>query len=161
VSKRVGIVGARGHTGAELIRLIEGHPDLDFAFVSSRELDGQLVRDHVPQVKGDLRYTPTDPEMIPYESADAIVLALPNGKADDYVKAIDAKNPDAVIVDLSADFRFDRNWYYGLPELTRRDYDGQRRISNPRHRRASAFPDIPVPGHRRRTATIRKNCAIT
>jgi N-acetyl-gamma-glutamyl-phosphate reductase len=131
VSKRVGIVGARGHTGAELIRLIEGHPDLDFAFVSSRELDGQLVRDHVPQVKGDLRYTPTDPEMIPYESADAIVLALPNGKADDYVKAIDAKNPDAVIVDLSADFRFDRNWYYGLPELTRRDYDGQRRISNP------------------------------
>ncbi len=131
MSKRIGIIGARGHTGAELIRLIEGHPDLAFAFVSSRELDGQFVRDHVPQVKSDLRYTPTDPEMIPYASADAIVLAMPNGKAGDYVKAIDAKNPDAVIVDLSADFRFDRHWYYGLPELTRRDYDGQRRISNP------------------------------
>jgi N-acetyl-gamma-glutamyl-phosphate reductase len=131
VTKRVGIVGARGHTGAELIQLIEGHPEFDLAFVSSRELDGQLVRDHVPQVKSDLRYTPTDLEMIPYESADAIVLALPNGKALDYVKAIDAKHPQAVIVDLSADFRFDRNWYYGLPELTRRDYDGQRRISNP------------------------------
>jgi N-acetyl-gamma-glutamyl-phosphate reductase len=131
VSKRIGIVGARGHTGAELIRLIEAHPELDFAFVSSRELDGQFVRDHVPEVKSDLRYTPTDQEMIPYESADAIVLAMPNGKAADYVKAIDAKNPQAVVVDLSADFRFEKNWYYGLPELTRRDYDGQRRISNP------------------------------
>ena len=131
MSKRIGIVGARGHTGAELIRLIEGHPDLEFAFVSSRELDGQRVSDHVPEVKSDLRYTPTDPEMIPYESADAIVLAMPNGKAADYVKAIDAKNPQAVVVDLSADFRFEKNWYYGLPELTRRDYDGQRRISNP------------------------------
>ena len=131
MTKRIGIVGARGHTGAELIRLVEGHPDLDFAFVSSRELDAQLVRDHVPEVKSDLRYTPTDPEMIAYDSADAIVLALPNGKAADYVKAIDAKHPQAVIVDLSADFRFDRNWYYGLPELTRRDYDGERRISNP------------------------------
>jgi len=130
-SKRIGIVGARGHTGAELIKLIDGHPDLDFAFVSSRELDGQLVSDHVSQVKSDLRYTPTDVEMIPYESADAIVLAMPNGKAADYVKAIDAKNPQAVVVDLSADFRFDQSWYYGLPELTRRDYDGQRRISNP------------------------------
>ena len=131
MSKRIGIVGARGHTGAELIRLIEAHPELEFAFVSSRELDGQLVRDHVSDVKGDLRYTPTDAEMIPYESADAIVLAMPNGKAADYVKAIDAKNPLAVVVDLSADFRFEKNWYYGLPELTRRDYDGQRRISNP------------------------------
>src|SRR5262249_7041024 len=42
-----------------------------------------------------------------------------------------AKHPQAVIVDLSADYRFEKNWYYGLPELTRRDYDGQRRISNP------------------------------
>ncbi len=129
--KRIGIIGARGHTGAELIRLIERHPELDFAFVSSRELDGQRVSDHVPDVGGDLRYTPTDLEMIPYAAANAIVLAMPNGKAADYVKAIDATNPQAVVVDLSADFRFDRAWYYGLPELTRRDYDGQNRISNP------------------------------
>jgi N-acetyl-gamma-glutamyl-phosphate reductase len=131
MAKRIGIVGARGHTGAELIRLVAGHPDLDFAFVSSRELDGQLVSQHVPQYTGDLRYTPTDIEMIPYENAEAIVLALPNGKADEYLKAIDAKNPESIIVDLSADYRFDKSWYYGLPELTRRDYDGQRRISNP------------------------------
>ena len=131
MSKRVGVIGARGHTGAELIRLIAGHPNLEFAFVCSRELDGQLVSEHVPQYKGDLRYTPTDPEMIPVESADAIILALPNGKAGDYMKLIDAKKPEAIVIDLSADYRFERDWYYGLPELTRRDYDGQRRISNP------------------------------
>ncbi|HEY8010690.1 MAG TPA: N-acetyl-gamma-glutamyl-phosphate reductase, partial [Rudaea sp.] len=39
--KRVGIVGARGHTGSELIRLIAGHPHLQLAFVSSREFAGQ------------------------------------------------------------------------------------------------------------------------
>ena len=47
-SKTVGIVGARGHTGAELIRLIARHPHLELAFVSSRELDGQKVSDHIP-----------------------------------------------------------------------------------------------------------------
>ena len=36
-----------------------------------------------------------------------------------------------MIVDLSADYRFDDSWYYGLPELTRRHYDGRSRISNP------------------------------
>ena len=41
--KTIGIVGARGHTGAELIRLIAGHPDLELAFVSSRELAGQRL----------------------------------------------------------------------------------------------------------------------
>ena len=38
--KTIGIVGARGHTGTELIRLVANHPGLELAFVSSRELDG-------------------------------------------------------------------------------------------------------------------------
>jgi N-acetyl-gamma-glutamyl-phosphate reductase len=130
-AKRVGIIGGRGHTGAELIRLIAGHPQLELAFVSSRELNDQRVSDHVPEYTGDLRYSSTELETIPAQDTDAIVLALPNGKALDYVNAITAKNPECVIVDLSADYRFDNTWYYGLPELTRRDYDGQRRISNP------------------------------
>ncbi len=129
--KRIGIVGARGHTGAELIRLISGHPEMELGFVSSRELNAQLVSDHVPEYKGQLRYSPSEIDAIPVQDADAIVLALPNGKALEYVNAIVAKNPQCVIVDLSADYRFDDTWYYGLPELTRRDYDGQRHISNP------------------------------
>ena len=57
--KTVGIVGARGHTGAELIRLIARHPHLELAFVSSRELAGQKVSDHIAGFVGDL---PVDDE---------------------------------------------------------------------------------------------------
>lgn len=131
VAKTIGIVGARGHTGAELIRLLAGHPHFELAFVSSRELDGQPVSAHVPEYGGDLRYSNLAPEQLAGQGADAVVLALPNGKAGDFVAAIAASGCDPVIVDLSADYRFDDDWYYGLPELTRDRYAGQRRISNP------------------------------
>ncbi|MBN8482985.1 MAG: N-acetyl-gamma-glutamyl-phosphate reductase [Xanthomonadales bacterium] len=129
--KTVGIVGARGHTGAELIRLVAGHAGLELAFVSSRELDGQLVSAQVDAYAGTLRYENLDAAAVAAKGADAVVLALPNGKAADYVAAIDASVPASVVVDLSADFRFDPSWYYGLPELTRARGHGQRRISNP------------------------------
>lgn len=129
--KTVGIVGARGHTGAELIRLIARHPHLELAFVSSRELDGQKVSDHIEGFTGELRYENLSHEQVGAKGADAVILALPNGKAGDLVAALDAQAPDTVIVDLSADYRFDPHWYYGLPELTRQDYAGQTRISNP------------------------------
>jgi N-acetyl-gamma-glutamyl-phosphate reductase len=127
----VGIVGARGHTGAELIRLIAAHPSLDLAFVSSRELDGQRVDVHNDVYAGDLRYESLDPPAVAARRADIVILALPNGKAASFVEAIDAAAPDTLIVDLSADHRFDRTWYYGLPELTRDKWRGERRISNP------------------------------
>lgn len=129
--KTVGIVGARGHTGAELIRLIARHPHLELAFVSSRELDGQKVSDHIDGFAGDLRYENLSHEQVGAKGADAVILALPNGKAAELVAAIDAQAPATVIVDLSADYRFDDRWYYGLPELTRQHYAGQTRISNP------------------------------
>ncbi len=133
---KLGIVGARGHTGAELIRLVAGHPRFDLAFVSSRELDGQRVADHVDAWRGESRYSAPAHEDLPGQGADAVVLALPNGKAAACLAAFDAAGADPgfgqpVIVDLSADHRFDDDWYYGLPELTRGDYRGQRRISNP------------------------------
>ncbi|WP_066096271.1 N-acetyl-gamma-glutamyl-phosphate reductase [Xanthomonas massiliensis] len=127
----VGIVGARGHTGAELIRLVAGHPDLALAFVSSRELAGQCVADHNPAYAGPLRYENLDPAAVAAKGADVVILALPNGKAGPYVEALDQAAPQTLIVDLSADYRFDAGWYYGLPELTRDSYAGQRRISNP------------------------------
>ncbi|WP_159015223.1 N-acetyl-gamma-glutamyl-phosphate reductase [Cognatiluteimonas profundi] len=128
----VGLVGARGHVGEDMIRLIAGHPKLELAFVSSRERAGQAVADHVPGYTGGLRYTAPDPAELPHAGASAIVLALPNDKAAVYVAAFDAHGGrQPVIVDLSADHRFDDAWYYGLPELTRGRYAGQRRISNP------------------------------
>ncbi len=129
--KTVGIVGARGHTGAELIRLIARHPHLELAFVSSRELAGQKVSDHIAGFVGDLRYENLSHEQVGGKGADAVILALPNGKAAELVAAIDAQAAATVVVDLSADYRFDEHWYYGLPELTRQTYAGQKRISNP------------------------------
>ena len=127
----LGIVGARGHTGSELIKLVSAHPRIELAFVSSRELAGQPVAAHNAAYHGDLCFENLDPAAVAAKSADAVILALPNGKAEPYVAALDATRPHSVIVDLSADYRFDASWYYGLPELTRQRYAGHKRISNP------------------------------
>ncbi|MFC4762523.1 N-acetyl-gamma-glutamyl-phosphate reductase [Dyella koreensis] len=129
--KTIGIVGARGHTGAELIRLIAAHPALELVFVSSRELDGQRVAEHIDGYTGELRYASFDPAGVAAQGADVVILALPNGKAAAYVEVLDAAKPDTLILDLSADYRFDERWYYGLPELTRDKWRGEKRISNP------------------------------
>ncbi|KQY52165.1 N-acetyl-gamma-glutamyl-phosphate reductase [Lysobacter sp. Root494] len=131
VARSVGIIGARGYVGSELIRLIAAHPELELAFVSSRERAGQKLADHEAGYRGDLAYVAYGPEEAAGRGVDALVLALPNGKAAPFVAALDSIAPDTLVVDLSADYRFDDGWYYGLPELTRAKYAGQRRISNP------------------------------
>ncbi len=128
---RLGIVGARGYVGAELIRLVAAHPLFELAYVSSRGGDGQRVADHNSDYAGELRYSAPSHEELPALGADAVVLALPNGKAAEIVHAFEEAGTDPVIIDLSADFRFDPSWYYGLPELNRTTYASQRRISNP------------------------------
>lgn len=120
---RVGIVGARGHTGAELVRLIRGHSSLDLVFAGSRELAGQPV----PGLE-DLTFESIEPDDLAARNLDVVVLALPDGAGDPYVGAIDDK---VVIVDISADHRFDDTWQYGLPELFREKLKGARRIANP------------------------------
>ncbi len=127
----IGIVGARGHTGVELMRLITAHPQLEPAFVSSRALAGQKVCDQVAGASAELCYEDLDIDAVAGKAADVVILALPNEHAAGYVTAIEAKTPDTLIVDLSADHRFDKGWFYGLPELTRSRYSGQRRIANP------------------------------
>jgi len=127
----VGIVGARGHTGAELIKLIAAHPHLQLGFVSSRELAGQRVSDHHSDWQGELQFENLDADAVAAKGMDAVILALPNGLSAPFVTALDAARPETVIVDLSADHRFEPSWYYGLPELTRGDYLSQKHISNP------------------------------
>ncbi len=131
MSLSIGLVGARGHTGSEMIRLILAHQHLELAFVSSRELAGKRVADHLPGYSGDLVYENLDAGSVARRGCDAVILALPNGASEPFVGAIDAQAPGTLVVDLSADHRFDRNWYYGLPELNRDRYRGQKRISNP------------------------------
>jgi N-acetyl-gamma-glutamyl-phosphate reductase len=128
----VGLVGARGHVGEELLRLLAAHPRFELAFVASRERAGARVSEHVAGAPSNLVYVASDPQTLPAHAHahGAVILALPNGKAAAYVQAIDAAAPGCTIVDLSADYRFDAGWHYGLPELGGR-VEASRRISNP------------------------------
>ncbi|MBA2660809.1 MAG: N-acetyl-gamma-glutamyl-phosphate reductase [Bradymonadaceae bacterium] len=131
IKKRLGIVGARGHTGSELIWLLEGHPGFELIFVSSRELAGQRVSEHNTGYSGELNFEDLGPSEVAGYGADAYVLALPNDLSRPFVEAIERECPQAVIVDLSGDHRFDPNWKYGLPERFRDELRGARRIANP------------------------------
>ena len=131
MSRRIGLIGARGYVGSELIRLIAAHPDFELAFVSSREREGQLLSDHEPDAPAGMRYVSYGPQEAAAANADALVLALPNGMAAEFADAVDAVAPGRVLLDLSADYRFDDRWTYGLPELTRAALAGRTRISNP------------------------------
>lgn len=129
----VGLIGARGHVGAELIRLLAAHPRFRLAFVSSREWAGEAVAARYPGLGVDpaLQFESLDADSAAARGADAVVLALPNQLAAPIVASFDRLSPGKVLLDLSADYRFDPGWYYGLPELTRARYAGERRISNP------------------------------
>ncbi|MCP2679236.1 N-acetyl-gamma-glutamyl-phosphate reductase [Maricaulaceae bacterium NA33B04] len=130
--KRIGLVGARGHTGRELIRILSARDDLALAFAVSRSNAGQPVTDMAPEADPSLVFEALTPEDIAIRGADAVILAMPNGAAADYVAAIEAHAPGTVIVDLSADYRFDEAWVYGLPEIYGREkIRGATRISNP------------------------------
>lgn len=128
---RLGLIGARGYVGSELIRLIQAHPNIELAYVSSREREGQLLTDFENSAPAGMRYVNFNAEQAFEQSADVVVLALPNNLAVHWASVFDAKQSNALLIDLSADYRFDSNWFYGLPELTRSAYQGQRRISNP------------------------------
>lgn len=129
--RRIGLVGARGHVGSELIRLLAAHPGFELAFVSSRERAGQPLRAHERDYRGSLDYVAYGAEEAAGQGVDALVLALPNGKAAPFVAAVDAAAPETVVLDLSADYRFDDHWHYGLPELDRAGAADARRIGNP------------------------------
>ncbi|WP_300530983.1 N-acetyl-gamma-glutamyl-phosphate reductase [Maricaulis sp.] len=130
--KRIGLIGARGHTGRELIRLMAGRDDLELAFAGSREFAGKPVTDLAPEAPAGLVFEALSAEEAAARGVDAIILAMPNGAAAPFVAAVEAQAPETVLVDLSADYRFDDSWAYALPELYGRDaIRGSRRISNP------------------------------
>jgi N-acetyl-gamma-glutamyl-phosphate reductase common form len=134
---RIGLIGARGYTGQQLIDLLNKHPYMKLRHVSSRELEGQELRGYD---KEKIIYENLSPDAVAEldkaGQVDCWVMALPNGVCKPYVDALDrVQKPDGkktLIVDLSADYRFDDSWAYGLPELTKRsDITESRRISNP------------------------------
>jgi N-acetyl-gamma-glutamyl-phosphate reductase len=127
----LGVVGARGYVGAELLALLAAHPDFAVALVTSREHAGRPAASVVPGLPAGLSFEALGAAGCAGRRLDAYVLALPNGQAAEYAEAIGRERPDAVIVDLSADHRFDPAWRYGQPERRRRDLASARRVANP------------------------------
>lgn len=134
---RIGLIGARGYTGQALIDLLNGHPFMDLRHVSSRELAGQELQQYT---KRKIIYEHLSPENVTQldkdGQVDCWVMALPNGVCKPYIEALNqvqkGSNGRSVIIDLSADHRFDNSWAYALPELTKRSEICQStRISNP------------------------------
>jgi len=132
MSVTVGLVGARGHTGRHLLRLLAGRSDVQVVCAGSREFAGQSVTTLAPEADPGLVFEALTPDDVAGRGLDVVILALPNGAAAPYVAAIDAASPGTVIVDLSADYRFDDSWTYGLPEIYGRDRIADaKRIANP------------------------------
>jgi N-acetyl-gamma-glutamyl-phosphate reductase len=124
----VGIVGARGYVGAELIALTTRHPNLRLAFAASRSQAGQPVPVSMGGGGGDdLRFVDAGPDEVAGLGADAVVLAVPDGATKAYVGPLG----NTIILDLSADHRFDDAWVYGLTEHHAAALLGAKRISNP------------------------------
>ncbi|KAK1060480.1 Protein arg-6, mitochondrial [Friedmanniomyces endolithicus] len=131
---KVALIGARGFTGQALIDLLNRHPNMDLCRVSSRELAGKKLKGYN---KKEIIYENLSPDdvrrMAERKEIDCWVMALPNGVCKPFVDALDESgHKEAVVIDLSADYRFDPKWTYGLPELVQRGkIASATRISNP------------------------------
>lgn len=130
--RRINLVGGRGYTGSELLRLIAAHPDMELGMASSRSHAGEKISSTCDGWPNDGRcFTQIEPDGVAAYPADAWILALPNGLAGAWVAAIKSEYPHSVILDLSADYRFDPDWTYGLPERYRKQIRNARLIANP------------------------------
>ncbi|MCQ5377643.1 MAG: N-acetyl-gamma-glutamyl-phosphate reductase [Candidatus Methanomethylicia archaeon] len=147
--KTVGIIGASGYTGGELLRILVNHPEADLKVATSREYAGEPVFRLHPQLRKltDLKFVEPDVEKIA-QSCEYVFLALPHGASASVAKKL--LELGAKVIDLSADFRLkDKEdypkWYgwehpcpellseavFGLPELHREQIKNARLIANP------------------------------
>ena len=144
---KAGIIGATGYAGAELARLLLGHPEVEIAAVSSVSYEGQKLSDVYPNLAGAIDLTLTDMDAV-VEASDVVFASLPHGLSEPIAKKCAEK--DALFIDLGADFRlYDeadyREWYkleykepelhekavYALCEIYREKIKGARIIGNP------------------------------
>lgn len=133
---KVGIVGATGYTGSELLRLLVLHPEVEITVVTSRTEKGRPVADMFPHVRGYLDLPFTDPSVDELSDCDLIFFATPHGVAQSMMSEF--INSGLRTIDLSGDFRLKdvdvwESWYdqkhacpelieqaeYGLPEIYR------------------------------------------
>ncbi len=133
--KRVGIVGARGYVGGELLRLLAAHPGFEVAWVTSSREAGALVKDSIPHAPEQLRFDAPNPAALAARTVDVVFLGLPNGESEPWVCAFCTHSPRTVIVDISSDHRGPSptaaGWVYGNPERHRAQIVQSTRIANP------------------------------
>jgi N-acetyl-gamma-glutamyl-phosphate reductase len=118
--------------GGALLPLLHSHPQCRLTAVGSRSNAGQDVAAVVAGMQGcKLKFASITSQNLCEFPADVYFLALPNGLAAEYVAAIEQHNSEAVIIDISADYRFDPAWVYGQPERLNKRLRGAKRIANP------------------------------
>ncbi len=127
---RVGILGAAGYTGGELIRLLLNHPDAEIVFANSESQAGLPVSSVHEGLVGDtdLRFT----DQLPFSEVDVVFFCFGHGKSEAFLREHDI--PASVkIIDLAQDFRLrgDHDFVYGLPEINKTDICQASHVANP------------------------------
>ncbi|MDE6721980.1 MAG: N-acetyl-gamma-glutamyl-phosphate reductase [Bacteroidaceae bacterium] len=127
---KVGILGAAGYTGGELIRLLLNHPEVEIVFANSESNAGNKVYDVHEGLLGDTELEFTS-EM-PFEKVDVVFFCFGHGKSEAFLKehSIPA---NVKIIDLAQDFRIkgDHDYVYGLPEIHREEIAQCQHLANP------------------------------
>ena len=133
---KVGVLGAAGYTGGELIRLLLNHPEAEIVFANSESNAGNLVSDVHEGLIGDTDLKFTD-EM-PFDKVDVVFFCFGHGKSEAFLKehTIPA---NVKIIDLAQDFRVkseelrvkNYNFIYGLPETHKSMIKGCQYLANP------------------------------
>jgi N-acetyl-gamma-glutamyl-phosphate reductase len=159
----VGIIGASGFTGAELLRLCAQHPELRVTFATGDSQAGSAVADLYPSLAAaypGVRFEAWDPSLL--DRADVVFLGLPHGTSQAIVP--DLLDRTRLVIDLGADFRLRTSadyeqWYgaphlrpelldrfvYGLPELHRPALAGTDCIATPGcYPTAATLPMAPL-----------------
>lgn len=127
---RVGILGAAGYTGGELIRLLINHPEAEIVFANSESNAGNKVYDVHEGLIGDTELEFTS-EM-PFDKVDVVFFCFGHGKSEAFLKEHTIPS-NVKIIDLAQDFRIKGNhdYVYGLPETHREEIAKCQHLANP------------------------------
>jgi len=125
---KAGIIGGAGYTGLELVRLLLMHPEVEISVVTSRRYKGKKISDVNPHLEPfiELEYEDVDTKEIA-DRSDIVFLAVPHGSAMDYVPQLRAR--EARVIDLSADYRLEKEEYERIYKRQHKDKDKEKRKS--------------------------------
>lgn len=127
---KIGILGAAGYTGGELIRLLLNHPEAEIIFANSESNAGNPIAEVHEGLYGetDLKFT----EQMPFEDVDVVFFCFGHGKSEAFLKEHTIPS-NVKIIDLAQDFRIKGNhdYVYGLPEINKEDIIKAQHVANP------------------------------